>query len=144
VGLSWVLPFTWELVEICRVLPSAPVAVIVTEAALVVCQVNVTAWPDATLLLLTEKTSVGADAACVLVELEAEPQPVKAISGAIAANTSRVLEHVASAPILPRLFKKESSKADIPTTIVPRRFPMPISFSQANIKLAGLAAQIKL
>ena len=79
-------------------LPSAPVAVIVTEAALVVCQVNVTVWPDVMLLLLAEKTSVGADVVRELAELE--PQPVKAISGESAANQNRIFEQVASRPIL--------------------------------------------
>ncbi|MES2223045.1 MAG: hypothetical protein V4587_19000 [Acidobacteriota bacterium] len=40
--------------------PSAPVALIATEVALVVCQVKVTAWPVAMLLLLAEKVRVGA------------------------------------------------------------------------------------
>jgi hypothetical protein len=85
-------------VEICRVVPSAPLAVIVTEAALVVCQVNVTVWPEVMLLLLAEKTRVGADVTRELAELE--PQPVKAISGEIAANQNRRFEHVASGLVL--------------------------------------------
>jgi hypothetical protein len=96
-----VLPLSWELVEICRVLPSAAVAVIVTELALVVCQVNVTVWPEVMLVLLAEKTSVGADVVRELADVE--PQLVKAISGAIAANQSRIFEHVAREPILPRI-----------------------------------------
>jgi hypothetical protein len=93
-----VLPLSWELVEICRVVPSAPLAVIVTEAALVVCQVNVTVWPEVMLLLLAEKTRVGADVTRELAELE--PQPVKAISSEIAANQNRIFEHVANGLIL--------------------------------------------
>jgi hypothetical protein len=93
-----VLPLNWELVEICRVLPSAPVAVMVTEAALVVCQVNVTVWPDVMLLLLAEKTRVGADVIRELAELE--PQLVNAMSDEIAANPNRMFKHVASELIL--------------------------------------------
>jgi hypothetical protein len=96
-----VLPLSWELVEICRVLPSATVAVMVTEAALVVCQVNVNVWPEVMLLLLAEKTRVGADVIRELAELE--PQPVKAMSGEIAANPNRMFKHVASGPILLRI-----------------------------------------
>ena len=88
--------------EIGRAVPSAPVAVIVTEVAFVVAQVNVTAWPEAMLLLLAENTRVGAvDVVRELAELE--PQPVKAISGEIAANQNRIFEHVASRPILLRI-----------------------------------------
>lgn len=79
-------------------LPSALVAVIVTESASVDCQVNVTVWPDVMLLLLAEKTSVGADVVRELAELE--PQPVKAMSGESAANQNRMFEHVASRTIL--------------------------------------------
>jgi hypothetical protein len=93
-----VLPLSWELVEIGRALPSAPVAVIVTEAALVVCQVNVTVWPEAMLLLLAEKTRVGADSFPGLAE--AEPQPVKVMTVEITANANSIFEHVASRPIL--------------------------------------------
>lgn len=82
-------------------LPSAPVAVIVTEAALVVCHVNVTVWPEVMLLLLAEKTSVGGDVIRELAELE--PQPVKAMSGEIAASQNRIVEYVASRPILLRI-----------------------------------------
>ena len=81
-----------------RAVPSAPVAVIVTEAALVVCQANVTAWPEAMLLLPAEKTRVGADVTTGLAELE--PQPVKAMTGENAANPNRSCKHVASGPIL--------------------------------------------
>ena len=95
------LPFSWELVEIGRLLPSAPVALIATEVALVVCQVKVTAAPEVMLALLAEKTRLGADVTLGLAELE--PQPVKAMSDEIAANTNRIFKHVASGPILPSL-----------------------------------------
>jgi hypothetical protein len=94
-----VLPLIWELVEIGRVLPSAPVAIIVTVAALVVCQLSVTVWPEAMLLLLAEKAIVGADDVTGGMA-EVEPQPIKAISGAITANANSNFEHVASRPIL--------------------------------------------
>jgi hypothetical protein len=94
-----VLPLIWELVEIGRVLPSAPVAIIVTVAALVVCQLNVTVWPEAMLLLLAEKARVGADDVTGGMA-ELEPQPVKVMSVEIAANTNRIFEYVASRPIL--------------------------------------------
>jgi hypothetical protein len=150
-----VLPLNWELVEIGRVLPSAPVAVIVTEAASVVCQANVTVWPEAMLLLLAEKTRVGADSFPGLAE--AEPQPVKAMSVEIAANANSIFEHVASRPILlsldgeicrswlllrvllPRLvaaacnvflLKTGSTKANIPITTVLRLFSIPLHFPQ--------------
>jgi hypothetical protein len=143
--------------------PSAPVAVIATEAALVVCQLNVTACPEAMLLLLAEKTRVGADVFPVLPEPEdePEPQPVKAISDEIAANPNRVIEHVARAPIRLRLedeicrsrlllrillpplvsawnvslLKRESIKATISTTTVLR--PIPIPFPFADRRQAG-------
>jgi hypothetical protein len=100
VGLSWVLPFSWELVEIDRVLLSAPVAVIVTEAALVVCQDNVTAWPEVMLLLLAEKTRVVADVVVAGGLAELEPHPDKAMSDEIAVNPNRIFVYVASGPIL--------------------------------------------
>jgi hypothetical protein len=50
------------------------------------------------LLLLAEKTRVGADVFPGLAE--AEPQPVKAMSVEIAANQNRIFERVASGPIL--------------------------------------------
>ena len=53
------------------------------------------------LLLLAEKTRVGADVTRELAELE--PQPVKAISGEIAANQNRIFEQVASGRILLRI-----------------------------------------
>ena len=48
------------VVEICLVAPSAPTAVIVTESALVVCQLRVTVSPLTILLLLALKTKDGA------------------------------------------------------------------------------------
>lgn len=79
-------------------LPSAPVAVMVTEVALVVCQVNVTAWPEVMLFVLAEKTRVGASVIRVVAELE--PQPAKARSGEMATNHNRSIEPVASGPNL--------------------------------------------
>jgi hypothetical protein len=90
VGLSWALPFSWEFVEIVRLLPSAPVAVMAREVALAVCQVNVTVWPEAMLLLLTDNVTVGADFPEELPELEPPPQPVNDINGKIAANPSNI------------------------------------------------------
>jgi hypothetical protein len=72
---------------------------IVTVAALVVCQLNVTVWPEAMLLLLAEKAIVGADDVTGGMA-ELEPQPTKAISGEITANANSSFEHVASQPIL--------------------------------------------
>jgi hypothetical protein len=128
----------------------------VTEVALVVCQVNVTGWPEVTLLVLAEKTRVGADVvAGAPPELE-PPQPAKAISGETAAKQKRIFEHVASRPILLSrddegrrpwlllrvllsrlvvaacnvfLLQKEPSNANIPTT-VPRHFCISIPFSR--------------
>lgn len=162
------LPFGWELVEIGRLLPSAPVAVIVTEAALVVCQVNVTACPEVMLLLLAEKTRVGAEVTLGLAELE--PQPVKAMSGDIAANPNIIFKHVTSSPLLlsrddegcrsrlllrvliPRLaaaacnvslLKRAVSNASIPTTIVMTPFSIPLRFPQAPSWIS-LAARIEV
>lgn len=138
-------------------LPSAPVAVIVTEVALVVCQVNVTGWPEVTLLALAENTRVGAGELPEPepgFEAEADPQPVTATSGEIAAKQNRILEHVSSEPIMPSrddercrpwpllcvllsrlvvaarnvfLLQREPSKANIPTT-VPRHFSISFPF----------------
>jgi hypothetical protein len=82
----------------------------VTEVALVVCQVNVIGWPEVTLLLLAENTRVGAAAAGGFgepepppepgPEPEPDPQPVTAINVGIAAKQKRILKHVASGPIL--------------------------------------------
>ena len=96
VGMSWTLPFSWELVEIARLVPSAPVAVIVTEEALVVCHVSVTACPEATLLLLAEKLRVGTNFDEELPELA--PQPVNAMSGNRAATNTRIFERTTSGP----------------------------------------------
>jgi hypothetical protein len=127
VGLSWVLPFSWEFVEIGRWLPSAPVAVMATEEAFVVCQVNVTAWPAAMLLLLVEKARVGIDFPPPSAELE--PQPDNVMSGEMSATPNRTFKHVASTRILllcvllPRLvtavcnvvlLNGESGTSDIP------------------------------
>jgi hypothetical protein len=86
------------LVEIERVLPSEPVAVRVTEVALVDCQVNVTAWPASMLLLLAAKPTVGADLTGGWPELEAHP--MNATSGKSAAIPNRVLKRVMSGPLL--------------------------------------------
>jgi hypothetical protein len=119
---------------------------------LVVCQLKVTGWPEAMLLLLAEKTRVGA-APRELGELE--PQPVKAMSGKIAASQNRMFERVANRAtplsrddegrrswlllrvLLPRLIaaacnafllKGGANKADIPATTVLILFPIPLRF----------------
>jgi hypothetical protein len=120
------------------------------------------------LLLLAEKTRVGADVTRGLGELE--PQPVNAISGDIAASQNKIVEHVASGPILlsrddegcrswlllrvllPRLvaaacnvflLKEEVSKANIPTTTVLTPFSIPLRFPQAPSWIS-LAARIRV
>jgi hypothetical protein len=100
VGLSCVLPFIWELVERVRELPSAPAAVIVTEVAFVVCQVIVTAWPAAMLVLLADRTRVAAAVVVTVEWPEPELQPVNATSGKSAAIPNRVLKRVMSRPLL--------------------------------------------
>jgi hypothetical protein len=132
-----------------RVLLSAPVAVIVTVAALVVFQVNVTAWPEAMLLLLAEKTRVGPDVTVTGGLAEAEPQPVKAISVEIAANPNRIFELLLRILLPPLvwaacnvfLLKRGSSKANIPTTTVLRPISIPFRFP-INVSRQALRLEI--
>lgn len=97
-GLSWVLPLSWELVEMARVVPSAPVAVMETEVAFVLCHVKVTAWPEVTLLLLAANVRVG-------VGFDEEPfepelQPARAKSSETTATPNRALRRVMSGLLL--------------------------------------------
>jgi len=97
VGESWAVPLSLELVEIARLVPSAPVAVMETETAFVVCHVRVTAWPEVMLALLAVNVRVG-----VFDDepLELEPQPVKATSTETTAIPNRALRRIMSGPLL--------------------------------------------
>jgi hypothetical protein len=73
------------------------------ELALVNCQLRVTVSPLTMLLLLALKTSEGVFGGGFpeeLPEFEPPPQPVKAMSGKIAAKPNRIDKQVASGPIL--------------------------------------------
>ena len=146
-GLSCTLPLICEFVEMDRVVPSAPVAVMVTEVAFVVCQLNVMAVPEAMLLLLADKVTVGAAVVCGLAEFE--PQPTQAMRGRSAATPSRGLNRIAEQKSLRRfgwktdcsrrflriprescvvaacaisIIRREPSKVEMPTRTVPRPF----------------------
>jgi len=115
-----------------RTVPSAPVAEIATEAALVVCQVNVTAWPVTMLLLLAEKTRVGAvGVGGGVTDLdEPEPQPVKAMSSEIAVNSSRSCELDARRPILLNV-----NDEICPAWLLLRILPPPLGLTDCNVFL---------
>ena len=136
------LPFSWELVEICRWLPSAPVAVIVTEEALVVCQFNVTAWPEVMLALLAEKARVGDD---VIGELdEPELQPVRTIRDEIAANPNRILEHFASGPILLSLDDEICRPCLLLRILHPPLYLLPVTYPRSREGPVKLTSQQQL
>jgi hypothetical protein len=86
------------LVEIARLVPSAPVAVMETETAFVVCHVRVTAWPEVTLPLLAANVRVGVGFDDEPLELE--PQPVRAKTTETTAIPNRALRRVMSGALL--------------------------------------------
>ena len=81
-----------------RVVPSAPVAVMVTEATFVVCHDRVIAWPEVTLLLLAVRVRVGVGFDAGLVELE--PHPVRATRTENTSIPNRALRRAMSVPLL--------------------------------------------
>ena len=85
-----------------RLVPSAPVAVMETEAAFVVCHVRVTDWPDVTLLLLAAnvRVGVGFGGGAVELEPEPEPQPVIATSTETTAIPNSAWIRVMNGPLL--------------------------------------------
>jgi hypothetical protein len=65
-----------------------------TEAAFVVCQVRVIAWPEVTLLLLAASVRVGVGFDAALVELE--PQPMREMNTETMAIPNKALRRAMS------------------------------------------------